>query len=305
MVLGVVSFMVVASAVASGVAAASTGAASTPSAAGWFDFEEPVLMGEGDPRAGVPEHFWFPEDGAVVSHGGDDDVDEPGAAVVANMRFTMDGTPSPPGLPHTTTTVVSWDSGRTYSHLWFDHPLPGTASRFSNNSALSVGGALDVPGVSCTRALNNRSFTCAREAFFACVNSTSHNATVCSNTTPGAVRYVGWPFPVARFTYCSKIVSLAPGQGRAHAPQMVQLRAYSHHMNEVGGPDENLAAFGSSDGGSTWEFLAVVAARDPVWSAKKWEGPGENDLTVLSDGRLLAVFRVDSCKPCVGPQLRL
>jgi len=301
--VGVVSFVVVASAVAS--AATSTGAASTSSAADWFDFEEPVLMGEGDPRAGVPEHFWFPEDGAIVSHVGDDDVDEPGVVVVANMRFTMDGTPSPPGLPHTTTTVASWDSGRTYSHLWFDHPLPGTASRFSNSSTLSAGGALDVPGVSCTRALNNRSFTCARENFFACVNSTSHNATVCSNTTPGVVRYVGWPFPVARFTYCSKIVSLAPGQGRAHAPQMVQLRAYSHHMNEVGGPDENLAAFGSSDGGSTWEFLAVVAARDPVWSAKKWEGPGENDLTVLSDGRLLAVFRVDSCKPCVGPQLRL
>ena len=204
-----------------------------------------------------------------------------------NRRFTMDGTPSPPGLPHTTTTLASWNAGRTYTPLWFDRPVPGTASRHVGGSP---NGELEVPGVSCVRAADNRSFTCGLERFFECVNASTHNKTVCINSTSSVVRYEGWPFSVARFTYCSKIVAVAGGG-------LVQLRAFSHKMNEVGGPDENLAAFGSSDGGATWRFLAVVAARDPVYSAKKWEGPGENDLIVLADGRLLAVFRVESCKP--------
>jgi hypothetical protein len=73
--------------------------------------------------------------------------------------------------------------------------------------------------------------------------------------------------------------------------------------------DQNLAAFRSSDGGSTFAFQQLVATHNetmppgwkpPAWTCDShgcsgWEGPGENDLVLLGDGSLLAVFRVDSC----------
>jgi hypothetical protein len=40
---------------------------------------QPVLVGEGDPQAAVPEHFWFPEDGAVIGAGPSGET-----AIVAN-----------------------------------------------------------------------------------------------------------------------------------------------------------------------------------------------------------------------------
>eukprot|EP01052_Picozoa_sp_SAG31_P059940 SAG31_NODE_19173_length_610_cov_0.902153_2_plen_113_part_01 len=87
---------------------------------------------------------------------------------------------------------------------------------------------------------------------------------------------------------------------------MVQTVAYSHKMTEIGGPDENLAAFRSLDGKS-FMFQQVIASRNRTKSAcstphqcQHWEGPGENDLVALpKDGpeSLLTVFRVDSCHP--------
>lgn len=276
-----------------------------------------------------------------------------------------------------TETMVSWDGGRTYSHLWFDNPVTGTPTR-------RAGGVLRVPGARCLIEADNRSFSCYTKTYAVCSTASDGRSvpsqtcangmpntnlvcntgaiptwcqdlgqalvanaseccslcaqnrssgglctswvfraetsqcdlkvgqgnvtasadtsgrlepvnppavTVCANTSVAAdVQFTGFPFNVARFTYASKVVTVDP-------EHFVQLRAYSHKMNEIGGADQSLSAFGSSDGGVSWQFLAVVASRNATVIAKKWEGPGENDLVRLHDGRLLGIFRVDSCHP--------
>jgi hypothetical protein len=58
---------------------------------------------------------------------------------------------------------------------------------------------------------------------------------------------------------------------------------------------QNLAAFRSTDGGSHWKFMQVIASHNATLKKEHWEGPGENDIVRLADNRLLTVFRVDSC----------
>ena len=81
----------------------------------------------------------------------------------------------------------------------------------------------------------------------------------------------------------------------------MQLRAFSSPSSTASSPNASLPnaslAFESSDGGVTWNMLALIATRNATLTAKGWEGPGENDLARLADGSLIAVFRVRSCEP--------
>ena len=62
------------------------------------------------------------------------------------------------------------------------------------------------------------------------------------------------------------IVSLSPVGvlDGANLHEMVQSVAFSFKMNEVGGPDENLAAFRSTDGGSNWLTRSLALAEQTL-----------------------------------------
>jgi hypothetical protein len=153
------------------------------------------------------------------------------------------------------------------------------------------------------RSASNTSFTGTAVSYTA-----NSNQTV-SAAKGRAISYIGFPFKVARLTYMSAVLQLNLNESRFRSEHvntsssatnvLVQIVAYSHKMNEVGGADQNLAAFRSVDGGTTFEFQQVVASRNQTnpMNVSGWEGPGENDLVRLKDGSLLAVFRVDSCHP--------
>ena len=237
-------------------------ASSLPAAA--LKFEPPVLVGQGN---GSHEHYWFPEDGAYFNK-----------TVVANVRFTMDGSGTQPPLTHHMETLVSWNGGESFEHLSFDAAIPGTPTHVVDDQLVGYGNF--------HRMDDNKSFYGFRFTY----SSDGKRVTRVVNTTK--VSFTGFPFPVSRFTYASKIVTL-----RGEPNRLVHLMAYSHKANEKGGADENLAAFGSVDTGASWRFLAVVASRNATLAQRKWEGPGEDDLVQLRDGRLLAVFRVESMKP--------
>lgn len=198
-----------------------------------FD-ELPVLIGEGTPSEGA-EHYWFPEDGAVLDSRGT------GSVVVANIRFVSDGGKGTPP-PELYETRISADQGRTWRHLWYNNPIPGTATFVASSWESRLVGYAQFLLVGPA----NISFTSNRIEYWPCQNVTTQQVTVCSNQTAGVVTFSGFPFPVARFTYASKVIALHNKKQR-----LVQLRAYSHKLNEVGGADENLAAFGSEDGGGS------------------------------------------------------
>ena len=51
---------------------------------------------------------------------------------------------------HLTETLVSWDQGTSYTHLWFAHPIPGTPTHVVGGRLLGTGQFV--------RASDNRSF---------------------------------------------------------------------------------------------------------------------------------------------------
>ena len=222
-----------------------------------FSFSRPVLIGSSRPAAitGVNHsHFWFPEMGGVV--GGR--LPSAQQAILVGFRFNGDGGAHTP--LHTYETMASWDGGGTWKHhswtvfngmpTWMD---PATG---------------DLLGVCCFHhaSPNNTTFVGTTIKWRALANRT-----VVSQTT-GVATYE-FPFAVARLTYMGAMVNAA-----ANSSTLVQTVAYSHKLNEVGGADENLAAFRSTDGGATWTFAQVVASRNITLAARKWEGPGENDV---------------------------
>lgn len=257
------------------------------SSTGGLRFESPVMIACSDPNISSggptgPQHAWFPDDGAVI--GGEATV------IVTNVRHGCDGCTQAP-LPHPFATFASWDGGASYALLsqsTVSDPNKGYIRGHPTVNRASDGALV---GNCCVhRAPNNRSF--AGGALVTYRASHKGGRDVVNSTDSGSVSYAGFPFAVARFTYASRMVSLG-----ASGANLVQLKAFSHYMDESHGPDENLAAFGSADGGHHWTYLAVVATRNATLASKQYEGPGENDLLSLHDGRLLAIFRVDACKP--------
>jgi hypothetical protein len=253
-------------------------------------FHKPVLIRQSTVVSpNLTTHAWFPEGGAVVGV----QRGQGGQAVVASVRFTNDGGKSPSALPHLDESFVSWDSGRSWGHFDFlDHDLTPTV--------------LDRHGVlhgSCcfTRNSDNHSFSGANVTWTAVNKALIKSESASRNS----VVYSGFPFPVARFTYMGAAMpTYAPSSIQNFTPdgrptELAQTVAFSFELNEANGPDENLAAFRSTDGGSRWHFQQIIALKNETEppASSRWEGPGENDIVRLQDGTLLTVFRVDSCHP--------
>lgn len=209
-------------------------------AQGSFKFERPVLIGESPPASVTGSnysHFWFPEEGGVV---GKPDGQQ---AVIVGVRFNGDGSAA---LPlRTYESLVSFDHGSSWDHLGWAESFNGVSTRMDAATG-------DLLGSCCfKRSADNRSFTGERERTAVLPNKTIVQSSL------GPVTYSGFPFPVARFTYTGALVSAAAGD----ASTLVQTVAYSHHMSEqIYGPDENLAAFRSTDGGVHWQFQQVIAS---------------------------------------------
>eukprot|EP01043_Picozoa_sp_COSAG02_P050543 COSAG02_NODE_5206_length_4543_cov_11.594140_3_plen_420_part_00 len=256
-------------------------AAAAATRPGHFKFERPVLIGESRPTSVTGanfSHFWFPEAGGVVG-GREHSAGQATQAVVAGVRFNGDGTPP---LPiHTFESLVSWDKGATFVHLGWSAAIDGVSTHLDSATG-------DLIGSCCfKRSVDNTSFTGRAQRTHVWPNKTLETVEI------GEVVYSGFPFPVARFTYSGAMVSTTAGSDTT----LAQTVAYSHKMNEVGGADENLAGFRSTDGGRHWEFAQVIASHNATLQQEHWEGPGENDIVRLSDDNLLTVFRVDSCHP--------
>lgn len=259
---------------------AGLAAAAVAGGPGHFKFERPVLIGESRPASVTGanfSHFWFPEAGGVV--GGREHSGHAAQAVVAGVRFNGDG--SAPLPIHTFESLVSWDRGATFVHLGWSAAIDGVATHLDPATG-------DLIGSCCfKRSADNTSFTGSARRTHVWPNKTLETVEM------GEVVYSGFPFPVARFTYSGAMVSTTADSDKT----LAQTVAYSHKMNEVGGADENLAGFRSTDGGRHWEFTQVIASHNATLQQEHWEGPGENDIVRLSDNKLLTVFRVDSCHP--------
>ena len=238
-------------------AAASSSPTFSTNASMPLSFSRPVLIGSSRPAAitGVNySHFWFPEMGGVI--GGRVPGDQ--QAILVGFRFNGDG--GAPTPLHTYETMASWDGGGTWQHHSWTY-FNGMPTRLDAATG-------DLLGVCCFQhgSPDNKTFVGSRVRYRALPNRT-----VVSETT-GVATYT-FPFSVARLTYMGAMVA-ATKNGSA----LVQTVAYSHKLNEIGGADENLAAFRSTDGGATWVFAQVVASRNATLAARKWEGPGENDV---------------------------
>eukprot|EP01050_Picozoa_sp_SAG11_P001778 SAG11_NODE_82_length_17639_cov_6.427594_6_plen_905_part_00 len=253
--------------------------------AGRLAFDRPVVVKQG----GATTHAWFPQAGAVVgSSAGTGPL-----AITTAVSFHPDGGGVPHMAGHTGEALVSWNAGRSYTHLGW-HPeswctlFDGTATFLDHHGRLHYYKSL-------IRDFTNTSF----RGFS--VRITANPNRTLSQQISGHVVYSGFPFRVARITWMGAIVPLKDGNDTA----LAQTVAFSFGTNEAGGVDENLAAFLSEDSGRTFRFQQVVALRNETLpqsakgndSATRWEGAGENDLLRLQDGSLLTVFRVDSCHP--------
>ena len=226
-----------------------------------FSFSKPVLVGASRSVTitGVNHsHFWFPEMGGVI--GGRTSSAQ--QAILVGLRFNGDG--HPPTPLHTYETMASWDGGVSWNHHSWT-VFNGMPTRLD-----PVTGALF--GICCLRRgdPSNTTFIGSTLKWYALPNHT-----VVAQTTGVATYH--FPFPVPRLTYMGALVTPTTGD---NGTTLVQTVAYSNKTNEVGGANENLAAFRSSDGGSTWIFSQVVAWRNATLAARKWEGPGENDLVL-------------------------
>jgi hypothetical protein len=131
-----------------------------------------------------------------------------------------------------------------------------------------------------------------------------------SNTIRPAVSIVGFPLPLRCGKNRKKSYRTSPGgcpmylQDSGSAvlagpPQMlVQLAevSFANYDNPYN-TNNTLVALTSTDGGSRWVFASVVA--NASWFPKAQEGPSENALAVLSDGKtLLVMMRMDGGDGC-------
>ena len=244
-------------------------------------FESPVMIASSDPRVGSgSQHCWFPHNGGVIGN-------RSARAIVTNVRHRCDGgTGCPPSepLPHPYETLISWDGSRSYSVAWSEpqrERIGGFAAHSDSHGRL-------IGSCCVTRAADGRSFVGGSLVEYSVASA---GTLLERRTHVGEVSISGFESAVDALGWASKVVEASAGS-------LVQLRAFSPHTPAGAlAPDASLAAFGSSDGGVHWQLLSLVATRNESLRAMGWEGPGENDLLLLRDGSLLAVFRVQSCKP--------
>lgn len=123
-------------------------------------FERPVVIKQG----GAKQHAWFPEGGAVI--GG---VNGAPQAVITAVRFNGDGGPPLPG--HTDEALISWDAGRSYSHLGWSSLLDGTATFLDQHGGLRFSQSLK-------RDATNTSFTGLQGRIVANKNRTLSRSTL-------------------------------------------------------------------------------------------------------------------------------
>ena len=205
-----------------------------------LQFEKPVLVAHSPSDS---THAWFPEGGAVVGSAG-----AVGQAVLTAVRFNRDGGPPLPN--HTDECLVSWDGGRTYSHFAWTTYVQGTPTFLDGagvlHGAANFNTSRNKDGMITARALR----------FTAHANKTITQA----EQPPGTVTYEGFPFPIGRTTYASAMIPLDKSR-----TTLAQTVAFSFKMNEIGGADENLAGFKSTDGGRHWQFQQVIALRNETF----------------------------------------